>query len=133
MKIAIAHGSHGNGASEMALQSMSPSQPLPASPSIIYGADNKPPIPQRPFSDPNRLAPEDAFYTHSSPRRQRHNDQYLALDGEVAGDSTSVRSIGSTRRKRGKDRGRSGSRRGKGVWKKLLWVKQKDCMHYSGY
>ncbi|KAK3172458.1 hypothetical protein OEA41_005780 [Lepraria neglecta] len=105
---------------------MTPSQPLPASPSIIYGADNKPPIPHRPFSDPNRLAPEDAFYAHSSPRRQRHNDQYLALDGEVTGDSTSVRSIGSTRRRRGKDRGRSGSRRGKGVWKKLLWVKQKD-------
>lgn len=95
---------------------MTPTQPSTAS----YIVDKKPPIPHRPFSDPNHLAPEDAFYAHSR--------QYGTLDGiSSVTDGLSIRPAGSTRRRRGKDRGRSGSRRGKGVWKKLLWVKQKDC------
>ena len=121
-----------NGASKNVLQSMTPAQPFPAAPNVNYSTNNKPPIPNRPFSDPNRLAPEDAFYAHSPPRRQRQTENYLALNGEVATDGSSVRNGGSARRRRGKDRGRSGSRRAKGVWKKLLWVKQKDCMWIPG-
>jgi len=97
-------------------------------PNVNYGIAKKPPIPHRPFSDPNHLAPEDAFYTHSVHHRQRQADGFLGLDGELASaDGRAPRTPGATRRRRGKDRGRSGSRRGRGVWKKLLWVKQKDC------
>ena len=107
---------------------MTPTQSSTASPNLQYPTDTKPPIPHRPFSDPNRLAPEDAFYTHSPPGRQIPTDRYVSLDN-VPGitDGLGVRPVASTRRRRGKDRGRSGSRRGRGVWKKLLWVKQKDC------
>ncbi|KAL9071086.1 MAG: hypothetical protein Q9161_004425 [Pseudevernia consocians] len=106
---------------------MTPTQPSAASPNLQYGADKKPPIPHRPFSDPNHLAPEDAFYAHSPPKRQLPIDRYGALDSiSKVADGLSIRPAGFTRRRRGKDRGRSGSRRGKGVWKKLLWVKQKD-------
>ncbi len=117
-----------NGASTTSVQSMTPTQPSAASPNLQYSADEKPPIPHRPFSDPNRLAPEDAFYAHSPPKRQLPIDRYGALDSASSLiDSLSIRPAGSTRRRRGKDRGRSGSRRGRGVWKKLLWVKQKEC------
>lgn len=108
-------------------ESMTSSQPLPVPQNIHHANLSKPPIPHRP-SDPNRLAPEDAFYTQS-PQRQRYTDQYLSLDGaSTSTDGISARHGLSTRRKLGQDRGRSRSRRGKGVWKKLLWVKQKDCM-----
>ncbi len=117
-----------NGASTPSVKSMTPTQPSAASPNLHYGADKKPPIPHRPFSDPNHLAPEDAFYANSPPRRQLPVDRYGTLDSiSNVTDGPSIRPAGSTRRRRGKDRGRSGSRRGKGVWKKLLWVKQKDC------
>ena len=107
---------------------MTSTQSSAASLNLQYPADTKPPIPHRPFSDPNRLAPEDAFYAHSPPRRQIPIDQYAPVDN-VSGvtDSLGIRPLTSTRRRRGKDRGRSGSRRGRGVWKKLLWFKQKDC------
>jgi len=117
-----------NGASINPLRSMTPSQPSAASSNINYVINKKPPVPHRPFSDPNHLAPEDAFYAHSPPRRQRQIDDFLGLNGvAAAADSPSIRGNGSVRRRRGKDRGRSGSRRGKNVWKKLLWVKQENC------
>ncbi|KAK4693467.1 phosphatidylinositol N-acetylglucosaminyltransferase subunit C, partial [Lecanoromycetidae sp. Uapishka_2] len=107
---------------------MTPSQPSAPPPNINYDINKKPPVPHRPFSDPNHLAPEDAFYAHSPPRRQRQIDDFLSVNNRdvAATDSPSIRAGGSSRRRRGKDRGRSGSRRGKNVWKKLLWVKQKD-------
>lgn len=121
-----------NGASITFLQSMTPIHSSAASPNLQYATSTKPPIPHRPFSDPNRLAPEDAFYAHSLPRRQLPVDRYGALDSvSSVTDDPAIRPVGSTRRRRGKDRGRSGSRRGQGVWKKLLWVKQKDCEQSS--
>ena len=118
-----------NGASTTHGQSMTPTQPSTASPNLQYGVDKKPPIPHRPFSDSNHLAPEDAIYAHSPSRTQLPNDPYRALEiVSSVTDGLSIRPTSSTRRRRGKDRGRSGSRRGKGVWKKLLWVKQKDCV-----
>ena len=123
--VAIASQDQYDGAS----RSMTPTQPSPASPLILYGTEKKPPLPQRPFSDPTYLAPEDAFYAHSPPRRQRQPENFTGLYGDVPpADGTSLKSAGSARRRRAKERGRSGSRRGKGVWKKLLWVKQKDCL-----
>ena len=83
-----------------------------------------------PLTDPARLAPEDAFTAHSPPRRQRDKEEYIKGNGTYAdANSISVRSGGKVRRRRGKERGRSGSRRNNGVWKKLLWVKQ-SCMYF---
>ena len=82
------------------------------------------------LSDPNRLAPEDAFLAHSPPRRLRQSniaDGPAALNGLTAKDLHKgglIRAVNGTHRRKDKDRGRSGSRRRKGVWKKLLWVKQ---------
>ena len=113
---------------------MTPTLPSAASPNLQYVADKKPPIPHRPFSDPNHLAPEDAFFAHSPPKRPLPIDRYGPLDSiSSVTDGLSTRPAGSTRRRRGKDRGRSGSPRGKGVWKKLLWVKQKDCEWSSSW
>ena len=107
---------------------MTPSQASPVFPNISYDIAKKPPIPHRPFSDPNHLAPEDAFYTSSPSHRQRQTENFLGLDGELAStNGGSSKNLGSARRRRGKDRGRSRSRIGRGVWKKLLWVKQTDC------
>lgn len=108
---------------------MTPSQPSPAFPNVNYGIQKKPPIPHRPFSDPNRLAPEDAFYPPSLQYRQRQADVITGLNGELASAEGGASKItGSTRCRRGKDRDHSRSRIGRGVWKKLLWVKQKDCI-----
>ena len=88
-------------------------------------------IPQRLNStDPSRLAPEDAFYACPPPRRQGEKEAYAKVNGGHADTDpipNGVRSGGNIRRKKDKERGRSGSRRGNGVWKKLLWVKQ-SCM-----
>lgn len=89
-------------------------------------------------SDPNRLAPEDAFYAHSPPRRQRPfvaNGASTGLDSAVVKDTLHgalLRGVnGTTHGRREKDRGRSGSRRRKGQWKKLLWVKQSYPDNYT--
>ncbi|KAL9635651.1 MAG: hypothetical protein Q9164_003317 [Protoblastenia rupestris] len=111
---------------------MTPTHPVPTPPVIHnYGFNQKPPVPNRPFSDPNLLAPEDAFHAHSSTRRQQQvTEHYSELDGDVVTtDIPNLRGGAGTRRKRGRDRQRDGSRRGKKTWKKLLWVKQKDCWY----
>ncbi|OCK76932.1 GPI2-domain-containing protein [Lepidopterella palustris CBS 459.81] len=78
-------------------------------------------------SDPSRLAPEDAFYATSPPRRTRQHSP-LGLE---ASNGTAVRGLSDVRRRRDKDRGRSGSRRRKGQWKKLLWFKQPYPDNYT--
>ncbi|MCJ1404555.1 hypothetical protein MMC11_007781 [Xylographa trunciseda] len=86
----------------------------------------------RPFSDPSRLAPEDAFFANSPPRRHRETSIDEATDvALVEGLSVSSRVGTSARRRREKERGRSGSRRRKGTWKKLLWVKQNYPDNYT--
>jgi phosphatidylinositol N-acetylglucosaminyltransferase subunit C len=123
--------------------------PLPPIPQQQIAPPSQPPFPpllhHRPFSDPNRLAPEDAYYIPQSPpriRTENHpskvaaakaNGAIISANGVAVGvppvipGLKPVLSLGSQRRRREKDRGRSGSRRQKGVWKKLLWVKQ-SCM-----
>lgn len=73
--------------------------------------------------DPSHLAPEDAFYAASPPRR------LSAFDNGDNGSGTEMRS----RRLRHKIDGesRSRSRRRKRTWKKLLWVKQSYPDNYT--
>ncbi|KAL8943383.1 MAG: hypothetical protein Q9216_001092 [Gyalolechia sp. 2 TL-2023] len=86
--------------------------------------DNIPPLPPKPFTDPNRLAPQDAFLAQSPSHLPGDFRTYTRpINSTVEAPS----SLSSARKRRDKDRGRSGSRRGKGVWKKLLWVKQPKC------
>ena len=91
-------------------------------------ANNTPLLDHPSFSDPSRLAPEDAFFAHSPPHRHREISQDGASDTAVVDERPGISRPGvSARRRREKERGRSGSRRRKGTWKKLLWVKQ-NCM-----
>lgn len=86
--------------------------------------DGIPALPPKPFTDPSRLAPGDAYFAQSPPRLPGDVRTYTRpINGTVDVDNSNP----SGRRRREKDRGRSGSRRGKGVWKKLLWVKQPKC------
>lgn len=74
-------------------------------------------------TDRSLLTPEDAIYQGSPPRKQSSAVNKLQKDlrmtNGVNGDAARL-----PRRGRHKDRNRSGSRRRKGTWKKLLWVKQ---------
>jgi phosphatidylinositol N-acetylglucosaminyltransferase subunit C len=107
----------------------------------------KPPPPYRSPPDPNRLAPEDAYFAHSPPRFRPHfaaninNHNHAAtlrlLNGNVPTPAAvaalrkppavpvpgpeQVKAAEEARRDRGTSRRR---KQKKGVWKKLLWVKQ---------
>ena len=74
-------------------------------------------------TDRSLLTPEDAIYQGSPPRKQSSAvnklQKELRMTNGVNGDIPRL-----PRRERHKDRNRSGSRRRKGTWKKLLWVKQ---------
>lgn len=87
-------------------------------------AASPPSLQHRPFSDPNHLAPEDAFLAHSPPRARREKRFAEPVNGVSHGaDQYGTSGDGPRRRKRDKDRARSRSRRRKGEWKKLLWVR----------
>ena len=107
----------------------------PHNPSSFTSADSRKPLTtvspfeHRPFSDPNHLAPEDAFSPHSPPRRQPDRTINRSIDRSIAnGDLAVARAGGVPRHKGDKERGRSGSRKNKLGWKKLLWVKHPGCM-----
>jgi hypothetical protein len=78
-------------------------------------------------TDRSLLTPEDAIYQGSPPRKQsaaaadtaNKLQKDLRMTNGASGDAARL-----PRRGRHKDRNRSGSRRRKGTWKKLLWVKQ---------
>lgn len=103
-------------------------EPIAASPPSHHPSSDHPPLEHRPFSDPNRLAPEDAFFARSPPKRRRE-DAYVSKLREDAleGDGSGIWKDRPLQRKREKERGRSGSRRRKGEWKKLLWVRHPGC------
>ncbi|KAI9848340.1 MAG: hypothetical protein M1838_000556 [Thelocarpon superellum] len=88
-------------------------------------------------ADRSHLAPEDAFFAHSPPQRPRSSSKAeapAAGNGAVANESLKrvlLRGVNGTQRRPEKERGRSGSRRRKGVWKKLLWVKQSYPDNYT--
>ena len=91
---------------------------------VVHNRPNgTPSLEHRPFSDRNRLAPEDAFYAHSPPRDR--STVSGSIDGSVADEDEGItRKGGTIRRRRSKVRGRSKSQRRVKEWKKLLWWKQ---------
>lgn len=85
-------------------------------------------------SPSSHLRPEDAFHAHSPPRGLQHHASPLGPDAidnaaAVASDVGVAPGMEASagRRKKEKRRGRSVNGKGKGAWKKLLWVKQ-PCM-----
>lgn len=108
---------------------MTPAERSPA-PVIHYDVSNKPPVPQRPYTNPNLLSP-DAIHSQFPPRippPPPEPEHFSQEDRDIVeGDTLSLGRSSRSRRRRRRDAGRSGTRRGKGVWKKLLWVKQRDC------
>ncbi|RDW61563.1 hypothetical protein BP5796_11455 [Coleophoma crateriformis] len=93
------------------------------------------PVPQRP-DVPHRhlLAPEDAIYQESPPRKQSaavtrlQKDLRMTTETSTAPDSKAARNRG---RSRPKSQNRSTSRRSRATWKKLLWVKQSYPDNYT--
>ena len=107
---------------------MTSSHRLPQS-SIVhpYISNHKPPVPERPFSNPNLLAPEAAFHAHSSLKRHAQSIQrYPESENNVAA-TNGLHLRGGGKRASTKTKHRNGTRRPKRPWQKLLWVKQKDC------
>ncbi|EGC41694.1 phosphatidylinositol:UDP-GlcNAc transferase PIG-C [Histoplasma capsulatum var. duboisii H88] len=97
----------------------------------------KPPPPRRVLTDPNRLAPEDAYYAHSPPRFRsvvtNNHAAHLRLPAAVAALRPPPAVPGAEPRRAKEARRRFGSRRRrpKGAWKKLLWVKQSYPDNYT--
>ncbi|KKZ60437.1 hypothetical protein EMCG_00723 [[Emmonsia] crescens] len=97
----------------------------------------KPPPPRRVLTDPNRLAPEDAYYAHSPPRFRplvtNNHAANLRLPAAVAALRPPPAVPGAEPRRAKEARKRVGSsrRRQKGAWKKLLWVKQSYPDNYT--
>ncbi|KAK6580778.1 hypothetical protein PZA11_007014 [Diplocarpon coronariae] len=79
-------------------------------------------------TDRSRLAPEDAIYHGSPPRKPSAAVTGLKDLRLTTGLNADPR---RSRRGRNADRARSGSRRKKGAWKKLLWVKQSYPDNYT--
>jgi len=73
--------------------------------------------------DRTLLAPEDAIYQGSPPRKQSAAVSKLQKDLRMTSASTGETRLPSRRRPKDGNRSRSRNR----VWKKLLWVKQ-SCM-----
>ncbi|KAG0646710.1 Phosphatidylinositol N-acetylglucosaminyltransferase GPI2 subunit [Hyphodiscus hymeniophilus] len=72
-------------------------------------------------TDRSLLTPEDAIYQGSPPRKQSDTVKKLQKELRMTNSGNSdVLSLPG----RGRNKVRSGSRRRKGTWKKLLWVKQ---------
>ncbi|KAI4190556.1 MAG: hypothetical protein L6R41_000708 [Letrouitia leprolyta] len=92
--------------------------------------DNIPPLPPKPFTDPSRLAPEDAFLAQSPLHLPGDLRTYTRPINSSNGNTDAPSSLASGRERREKDRGRSGSRRRKGVGRKILWVKKPKCRFY---
>ncbi|KAH9214314.1 phosphatidylinositol N-acetylglucosaminyltransferase-domain-containing protein [Leptodontidium sp. 2 PMI_412] len=79
-------------------------------------------------TDRSLLAPEDAIYQGSPPRKQSAAVNKLK---DLRMTNGSIGDLRPSRRGRHGDRPRSASRRKKGTWKKLLWVKQSYPDNYT--
>jgi len=83
--------------------------------------------------DPNRLAPEDAYFATSLSRIRsapvNYDENLRSLNGDGTVSTLRPRGVLGTdpSRKDVRKLGAGGRRRRKGAWKKLLWVKQ-TCM-----
>jgi phosphatidylinositol glycan class C protein len=124
---------------------MTPNQKLSASIPAVQPSHAILPLEHRPYSDPNRLAPEDAFSVHSPPKRREVG---IGVNGAAGGYKEGIGvvgggaggggpgpgngEIGLSRNGTVVRRPRSRGGRSKGVWKRLLWIKQAGCK-YAGY
>jgi phosphatidylinositol glycan class C protein len=80
---------------------------------------------ERSLPDPDRLAPEDAYFAPALSRVRSAPANYEDSLRSLNGDNASH--IGSAAALRKKLGGAPRRRKRKGAWKKLLWVKQ-SCM-----
>ncbi|CAG7954596.1 unnamed protein product [Penicillium salamii] len=108
----------------------SPSNPLPSS--SPAGAPNrdgsKSPEHERLLPDPDRLAPEDAYFAPALSRVRSAPTNYEESLRSMNGDNAShIGSAAALRKKLGAPR----RRKRKGAWKKLLWVKQSYPDNYT--
>ncbi|KAK5131962.1 hypothetical protein LTR08_000474 [Meristemomyces frigidus] len=78
--------------------------------------------------DHSRLHPEDALPLSSPPRKAQRQRSPLGRSDTV---TTAIHTSESQRARKERRRGRSGSRRRKGTWKKLLWIKQSFPDNYT--
>ena len=113
---------------EDALHDMAPTQaPISTSPKStlppLTRSTTLPAAPRTVATDRTLLAPEDAIYQGSPPRKQSAAVNKLQKELRMTNGENGEASR-PPRRGRHKDRNRSASRRGKRVWSKLLWVKQ---------
>ncbi|KAH6672101.1 phosphatidylinositol N-acetylglucosaminyltransferase-domain-containing protein [Halenospora varia] len=86
-------------------------------------------LPRGGATDHRLLAPEDAIYQGSPPRKQSAAVNTLQKNLRMANGTNGDALL--PRRGRSKSRNRSSSRRRKGTWKKLLWVKQSYPDNYT--
>lgn len=125
------------------LSSMTPSSsslspippPIPVDTHPNRAPGSRPPEQDR-IPDPDRLAPEDAYFAPSLSRVRSAPANYEESLRSLNGDGSGVATLRPPRgtlgvdvtRKDGRKLGAAGPRRRrKGAWKKLLWVKQ-SCM-----
>ncbi|KAJ5780423.1 hypothetical protein N7457_005583 [Penicillium paradoxum] len=110
--------------------SLDPSPPpIPVDTHPNRAPGSKSPELERSLPDPNRLAPEDAYFAPSLSRVRsaptNYEESLRALNGESGAHLGSAAAL----RKRVGGAGRR--RRRKGAWKKLLWVKQSYPDNYT--
>ncbi|KAJ5918313.1 hypothetical protein N7454_010688 [Penicillium verhagenii] len=92
------------------------------------------PFDQDRIPDPNRLAPEDAYFAPSLSRARSAPGNYNETLPTMSGDGTlrPPRGVLESERKDPRKLGSTGGRRRrKGAWKKLLWVKQSYPDNYT--
>ncbi|KAF7718715.1 Phosphatidylinositol N-acetylglucosaminyltransferase GPI2 subunit [Penicillium ucsense] len=112
--------------------------PVPVDTHPNRASDTNPPGPDR-IPDPDRLAPEDAYFAHSLSRVRsvplNYEDGLRSLRAADSGVATLLpprSNLNDVTRKDVRKIGPAGSRRRrKGVWKKLLWVKQSYPDNYT--
>ncbi|KAG0154023.1 Phosphatidylinositol:UDP-GlcNAc transferase PIG-C [Penicillium digitatum] len=105
------------------------SPPIPVSTHPNRASGSKSPELERSLPDPNRLAPEDAYFAPSLLRARlaprNYEENLRSLNGE---SSAHIGSAAALRKKLG---GAGRRRKRKGAWKKLLWVKQSYPDNYT--
>ncbi|KAJ5124161.1 uncharacterized protein N7515_007986 [Penicillium bovifimosum] len=103
--------------------------PIPVDTHPRRASGSKSPEFERSLPDPNRLAPEDAYFAPSLSRVRSAPVNYGESLQSLNGDSGAH--IGSAAALRKRVGGAGRRRRRKGAWKKLLWVKQSYPDNYT--
>ncbi|KAJ5154624.1 Phosphatidylinositol N-acetylglucosaminyltransferase [Penicillium coprophilum] len=103
--------------------------PIPVDTHPNRAPGSKSPEVERSLPDPNRLAPEDAYFPPSLSRARSVPTNYEETLRSLNGDNGAH--IGSAAALRKKLGGAPRRRKRKGAWKKLLWVKQSYPDNYT--